>query len=250
MLHLQHRDNRPTTAHMRPKWGLGMGKAMVRQRFLSTLVVAIACLNAALAHALPESAAVLESQAQAEFARVGIAVRERLDREAAGDVIGARIAAKDAEAHRYRFLDIKRAMSRLRSPSLASPSVAASRNPFLPDAFLVSSASPTRGAPLTIGRPEAVVRDGYPAWDMYRPHELPDRAGTERPQSHPESQATSAEAAVRGAGDMYSNGVARLTAGDRAAVPTDLSAGASPGEPPREPFLVYRERLAGSDSRQ
>jgi len=49
---------------------------------------------------------------------------------------------------------------------------------------------------------------------------------------------------------MYSNGVAKPTAGDRGAVATDLSASAPSGESPREPFLVYRERLVGRDSRE
>src|ERR1700674_4957331 len=141
-----------------------MGKAMVRQRFFSTLVMAIACLGSAVANALQPSALALESQAQSEFAKVGSAVRERLEREAAGDLIGARIAAQDAGAHRYRFLDIRRELSRLHSPSVASPSVAAPRNPFLPDAsFLAPSASSTtRVAPATAGRQDAVIRVTYP----------------------------------------------------------------------------------------
>lgn len=221
---------------------------MVRQRCVSALAVAIACLDAAGANAMQPSVSALESQAQAEFAKVGVAVRERLDREAAGDLIGARIAAQEAQAHRYRYLDIKRAISRLHSPSLAPPSVEAPRNPFLPDAaFLAPSAAPTQVAPMTLGRQQAVVRVGYPAWDMYRPHEMPDRAGTEQ---HPESRATSAQAQAGREGDMYSNGVAKSRAGEPDAVATDLSASASSGEPPREPFLVYRERLAGSDSRE
>jgi hypothetical protein len=228
-----------------------MGKAMVRQRFFSTLVVAIACLESAVANALQPSALALESQAQAEFTKVGTAVRERLEREAAGDLIGARIAAQDAAAHRYRFLDIKRELSRLHAPSVASTSVEAPRNPFLPDAsFLAPLAfSPARGAAMTIGRQEAVVRVAYPAWDMYRPHESGDPVGTDGRDSLQESRATPAAAPVGRAGNMYSNGVAKPTSGDRDAA-TDLSVSASSGEPPREPFLVYRARLAGSDTRE
>lgn len=211
--------------------GSGMGKAMVRQPFFCTLVVAIACLESAVASALQPSALALDSQAQAEFAKVGTAVRERLEREATGDLIGSRVAAQDAEAHRYRFLDIKRAISHLRSPSLASPSVETARNPFLHDAsFLALSASPTRGAPMTVGRQEAVIRIGYPAWDMYRPHEVRDRAGTKGAEQHPESGAIPAESSVEWPGDMYSSGVTKPTAGDRAAVASDLSASTSPGE--------------------
>ncbi len=229
-----------------------MGKAMVRQRFFSTLVVVIACLEAAVANALQPSASALESQAQVEFAKVGAAVRERLDREAAGDAIGARIAEKDADTHRYRFLDIKRELSRLHPPPAASPSVAAPRNPFMPDAsfFAPSASSTTRVAPVTAGRPGAALRVDYPAWDMYRPHEPRDPAGTDAAERHPASRATPAAAPVEGAGDMYSHGVAKPPSGEAGAAATDGSASASPGEPPREPFLVYRERPAGSGSRE
>jgi len=220
-----------------------MGKAMVRQRFFSTLVVAMTYLHATMANALQPSVSTLESQAQMEFAKVGAAVRERLDREAAGDPIGARIAAQDADAHRYRFLDIERELGRFRLPSAASPSVEARRNPFLPDAsFWAPSASfAIRVAPVTAGRPDL-------AWDMYRPHE-PDPAGTDGAERHPESRAP-AEALTGRAGDMYSKGIAKPTSGDRRAAATDTSASASPREAPREPYLVYRERLAGGDTRE
>jgi len=208
---------------------------MVPQRSFSTLIVAVACLAAA--HASPPSATALESQAQTEFAKVGAAVRERFDREAAGDWIGARIAAKDADAHRFRFLDIKRELSRLHPPSLAPPSVEAPRNPFMPDAsfFAPSSSSAIRVAPVTSGRSDAALRVEDPAWDMYRPHE---------------SRATPAAAPLGGAGDMYSHGVAKPPSGEAGAAATDLSASTSPAEPPSEPFLVYRERPAGSSPRE
>jgi len=45
-------------------------------------------------------------------------------------------------------------------------------------------------------------------------------------------------------------GVTKTTAGDRAVVATDLSVSTSPEEPPREPILVFRERLAGRDRRE
>jgi hypothetical protein len=228
---------------------------MGRQRFFSTLVVAIACLDAAATNALPPSASasasVLDSQAQVEFVKVGAAVRERLEREAAGDSIGARIAAQDADAHRYRYLDIKREISRLHSASVASPSVEALRNPFLPDASFGAPSAPstTRVAPVTGGRQDAVIRVAYPAWDMYRPHESRDPADTDGAEPHPESRAKPAAAPVGWAGNMYSNGVAKPPSSDRDAA-KDLSVNASPGEPPREPFLVYRERPAGSDTRE
>jgi hypothetical protein len=228
--------------------GLGMGIAMVRERWVSTLFVAMACLESIAANALQPSALALESQAQAEFAKVGTAVRERLDRQAAGDLIGAHIAAQDAEAHRYRFLDLKREISRLRSPSGASPSVEAVRNPFSPDAaFLAPSAAPTRAAAVTLDRQEAVVRVEYPVWDMYRPHKVQDRTDTQGAEQHPESRSSSGEVAVQGPKDMYSPGVAKPTPDGGAAGTIDPSASASLGELPRAPYLVYRERLAGSD---
>jgi hypothetical protein len=228
-----------------------MGKAMGRQRFFSTLIVAIACLDAAVANALQPSASALDSQAQVEFAKVGAAVRERLEREAAGDSIGARIAAQDADAHRYRYLDIKREIGRLHSASVASPSVEALRNPFLPDAsfWTPSASSMTRVAPVTAGRQDAVIRVAYPAWDMYRPHESRDPADNDGAEPHQESRAKPAAAPGGWAGNMYSNGIAKPTPGDRDAA-TDLSVNASPGEPPREPFQVYRERPAGNDTRE
>ncbi len=226
---------------------------MLRQGFFSTLIVAVACLEAAaVAHASPPSAAALESQAQAEFAKVGMALRERFEREAAGDAIGARIAEKDADAHRFRFLDIKRELSRLHPPSVAPPSVAAPRSPFVPDAsfFAPSASSTTRVAPVTAGRQGAALRVEDPAWDMYRPHEPRDPAGTDAAERHPASRATPAAAPVDGAGDMYSHGVAKPPSGEAGEAATDGSASASPGEPPREPFLVYRERPAASGSRE
>src|SRR5271165_3021891 len=165
-----------------------MGKAIVRQRVSRALLVGIACLGATLANALQPSAAALESQAQAEFAKVGTAVRERLEREAAGDLVGARIAALDADAHRYRFLDIQRELGRRQSPSVASPSVEAPRNPFLPDASFSSPSapSPIPVAPVTASRPDVGNRVDYPAWDMYRPHEPRDPTGTDRAEQHQE----------------------------------------------------------------
>ena len=146
-----------------------MGQAMLRQGFFSTLIVAVACLEAAaVAHASPPSAAALESQAQAEFAKVGMALRERLEREAAGDAIGARIAEKDADAHRYRFLDIKRELSRLHPPSAASPSVAAPRKSFRAGRLLLRAIGifhdpgcPRDGGPAGRGTSRRVSRVGH-----------------------------------------------------------------------------------------
>ncbi len=223
---------------------------MVRQRFSSPFVVGIACLGAGGADAAQPSAAALETQAQGEFAKVGTAVRERLNREAAGDLVGARIAREDADAHRYRYLDIQRAISRLSSPSVASPSVAAPRNPFLPDAsFLAPSASSARGTRRAAARQDSGFRPTYPAWDMYRPHAVPDLTGTDGADQPQESRA-GAEAPAGRSGDLYLKSAAKPEFGERAATATNGSATASPEDPPREPFLVYRERLAGSGTRE
>jgi hypothetical protein len=221
---------------------------MVRQRRVSVLVLAIAGVNAAVANALPPSA--LESQAQVEFAKVGAAVRERLEREAAGDLIGAGIAAADANAHRYRFLEIQRELARLRPPSAAPISVAAPRDPFLPDASFLAplATSGTRGVPLAAARPDSGPRIAYPAWDMYRPRESGNGAGRDGRESPQESRATPAASAMAAAKDMYTHGVARPASADWGSAPLGLSASAT--ESPRAPFLVYRERLAGSDSHE
>jgi hypothetical protein len=100
-----------------------------------------------------------------------------------------------------------------------------------------------------IGRQEAVVRVAYPTWDMYRPHGSRDPSWADEGDSRQESRATPVAPMGR-AGDMYTTGVAQRKAGDRGAPATDLSASAFQGESPREPFLVYRERFAGSDTRE
>jgi hypothetical protein len=224
---------------------LGMGKKMVRQRIFITVLVGIACLNATAVLALQPPESALEARAQVEFSRVATSVRERLEREAAGDPVGARIAAQDADAHRYRFLDIKREISRRLSPTVPSPSEDAPRNPFVPDAsfFALSASSTSRVAPVTAGRNDPRSRLVSPAWDMYRSHDSRDPAGTDGAQPHQESQSAPAAVPVRWPRDMYSNGLAKPTSSDGDGA-KELSESATPGESPREPFLVYRERLA------
>jgi len=224
-----------------------MGKAMLRQRVLGAIAVAITCLDAVLATASPPSISVLEQQALAEFTKAGDAVRERLAREAAGDLIGARIAARDADTHRYRFLDIQRELGRLHSRAAPTPSVAASRSPFSPDpSFLVPSADssapkPERNEPL-------MGRVSRPAWDMYRPHELPDSPGVR--DGAGQNQESQVPGAAGRAGDMYSGGLARRLADKEVAATDDRSGIVSSGEVPREPFLVYRARSTGSVVRE
>jgi hypothetical protein len=229
-----------------------MGKAIVRAWCMRTLVVGIICLSASLAHAGTRSAATLEQEAQSEFSKAGTAVRERLDREAAGDEIGARVAARDAEAHRYRFLDIERELNHLHARPSTSPSVAARRNPFLPDAsFLAPPASSTIPTATAVARSQGEVsRAAYPTWDMYRPRESGGLAETDGRDSPQELRAIPAAAALRRAGDMYATDVANSAPGDRGSASMQPSATASPGESARQPFpfLVYRERPAASDA--
>jgi len=222
---------------------------MVQQCCLTALVTVTVCVDAAAANAPTPPGSALESQAQSEFAKVGAAVRERFEREAAGDLIGARVAAQNADAHRFRYLDIKREVSRLPS-SVASPSVEALRNPFSPDASFraPSASSPTRVAPALAGMQDVGTGVEYRVWDMYRPHESRDLAGTDGSEPHRASRATPTAARVGGARDMYANGLAKPASGDPGEVGTEATV--SPAEPPRTPFFVYRERPVGRDVRE
>jgi type II secretory pathway pseudopilin PulG len=224
-----------------------MSKEMGRQRLLGTWILAVGLVSGVAAVAQPP-AATLKDQAQAEFAKVAFAVRQRLEREAAGDLIGARIAMQDADAHRYRFLGLERELSRLHSGSPASPSVEAVRSPFVPDdSFSLPAAAPaTPGAATTVGRQDPVKRAVYAEWDMYRPHELRNRAGSDAAEHPPSTGATPTEPPGR-AGDMYSKGASKPMSSAPDEAPTDLPDGASPREPARAPFLVYRDRPAGRD---
>jgi hypothetical protein len=225
-----------------------MNKEMGRYRLLGTRILAAGCLLSAVAAVAQPSAATLEEQVRAEFAKVGFAVRARLEREAAGDWIGARIAAQEADAHRYRFLDIKRELGRLHSASPASPSVEAGRSPFLPDdSFSVPSAPPaTQSTATTVDRQEPAKRVAYADWDMYRPHEVRDRAGRDAAEHSPGTGASRTELPER-AGDMYSKGASKPISGQPDEETTELPDGLSPQEPVRAPYLVYREPPAGRD---
>jgi hypothetical protein len=224
-----------------------MDKTMLGQRLLGAIVVGFACLDAVAANDSPPAALALEHQARTEYAQAGDAVRERLAREAAGDPIGARIAARNAAAHRSRFLDIQRELARLHSPSAATPSVAASRSPFLPDpAFLAPSADGAASTPER-KQPVVAVRISHPAWDLYRPHESPDSTGVrDGAQLSQKSQAPGAGGRV---GDMYSKDPPRRVP-NREVAADDPSRSVSSGELPREPFLVYLVRSAGREARE
>jgi hypothetical protein len=146
---------------------------MLRIRFLGALAFAVIGLDGVLAVAAGPTASALEEDAQREFEQAGAALHARLEREAAGDAVGAQIAAREAETHRYRYLDLRRELDRRRDPR-AFP-VAAARDPFAPD---TSSAASARVSPLRPTPPEERDRP----WDMYRTHRDVD-AVIERPQT-------------------------------------------------------------------
>jgi hypothetical protein len=223
-----------------------MGKAMLRQRLVGAIAVAITCLDAVLATASPSSVSALEQQALAEFTKAGAAVRERLAREAAGDLIGASIAARDADTHRYRFLDIQRELGGLRPPSTATLSVAASRNPFSPDPSFVA-ASTERSSPKPERKEPLMDGGSRPAWDMYRPRELPESAVVR----HEAGQNVESQVPIAAgrAGDMYSHELTPAGA-DKGAAADDPQGSVASGEVPRAPFLVYRVRAAGGEARE
>jgi hypothetical protein len=220
-----------------------MGRVEGRKALLIAGLIGPAWLGAAVpvGAAVRVPRAVLEQQLREEFAQVGNAVHQRLDREAAGDFVGARIAARSAEQHRYRFLDIKRELDRLPSPGGPSPSVEAVRSPFSPDlpllAVPVARTDPglwVKADPRATQSPEAL----HPAWDMYRP-----RAPAVTPKlDDSEEQRVSSDISApktigEHLGDMYRNDrVLRPLAGGEIAA----SDGSSARDEPIKPFLVYR----------
>jgi hypothetical protein len=229
-----------------------MGGTVTRQRLLSAFVALLASFGMRIADASPPAASSLEQQAEAEFAKAGFAMRERLDREAAGDPIGASIAAHEAELHRYRYLDLKRELNRLHPQPAASPSVAASRDPFIPDGFFseASGASTTRAVPKTAGGRGEVTRTSYPSWDMYRPRLSMSGADTGSTESSPTMRATSAATALGQAKDMYATNGAKRAPTDQRPPSMGREASIPSADPPRQPYLVYRDQSAGPGTRE
>jgi hypothetical protein len=176
---------------------------------------------------------------------VSFAVRERLEREAAGDFIGVRIVGQDADAHRDLFLGVKRQMSRPRSGSPASLSVEAVRRPFIHDDSLPSA---TQVSAATVGRQNTVRWVGYADWDMYRPHELQDRAGSDGAERH--TGAGESTDHLGRARDMYVKRASKAISGDAHEETTDLADSRSPREPARAPLIVYRDRPPGPDPQE
>jgi hypothetical protein len=229
-----------------------MGGIVTRQRLFSAWLVALAGFGAMMAHASSPPASSLEQQAEAEFAKAGFAVHARLDREAASDPIGAAIAAHDAQLHRYRYLDLKRELDRLHPQPAASPSVAAPRDPFIPDgSFLADSGtSTTRAVPKPAGSLGEVTRTNYPSWDMYRPRLSMEGAATGSTESSPAMRATPAASAMGRAKDMYTTDSTKRAPSDQRMPSMGPEAPVSAADAPRQPFLVYREQSAGPGTRE
>ena len=203
------------------------------------LVMAFTGLSAEAAN----SPASLEELAQTEFAKAGSAIREQLEREAAGDTTGARIAADDAEAHRSRYRQLTHEVNHGHPTAPTSSSVAAPRDPFVPDAISWSAAE---AGPIRLTTTGSRTQDASAAvvhapWDLYSRHGEPDRpelAGIAHGIDADER--ASEERGVR-RGDLYSTG---RIAGAWGAAPRDSSANDSSRERSNEPFLVDREKAA------
>ena len=187
----------------------------------------------------------LEQQAQAEMALVTRSVQERLEHEAAGDLVGARVAADEAENHRYRFLDLKRAIARLSSTARARSPQGVARSPFSPDPSFPQQRSEVLGAPAFASVEGSVPRSAvsFAPWDMYRPREpgrqLPARGA---PAGAGAARTISNSPVERGVSDPDSlGGVGAPENRDAAAQKPVNKAGTD--EVPREPLRVYRENI-------
>ena len=224
-----------------------MGKVEGRNGWLIAGLIGPAWLGAAVpvSAAVRVPRAVLEQQLREEFAQVGNAVHQRLDREAAGDFVGARIAARSAEQHRYRFLDIKRELDRLPSPGGPSPSVEAVRSPFSPDL-------PLLGVPMARTDPELWVKAdpratqtpaaSHPAWDMYRPRAPAVTPKLDHSEVERVSSGTSAPKTIADhLGDMYRNDRVLRPPAEREIAASDGSSALPARDQPIKPFLVYRD---------
>jgi hypothetical protein len=224
-----------------------MGRVEGRNGWLIAGLIGPAWLGAAVqgSAAVPVPRTVLEQQLREEFAQVGNAVHQRLDREATGDFVGARIAARSAEQHRYRFLDLKRELDRLPSPGGPSPSVEAVRSPFSPDLPLLAVPVARTDPGLWVKadlRATQTPAASHPAWDMYRPRAPAVTAkldDSEEQRVRPDSSAP--KTIGDHLGDLYRNDrVLRALAGREIAASDGSSAPPARDEPIR-PFLVYRD---------
>ena len=230
-----------------------MGAVITRQRMVRGLIAA--CVGLASMNALGQTprTPILEQQVQSEFTLAGIAMRQRLDREAVGDLIGARIAARDAELHRYRYLDLTRGLSRLHAPPEGSPPVAAQRDPFTPDGSFLSGSAPVanrtarRSAGAAHESPSAIP---YRSWDMYRTRLSPEEVRMAGAQSSPLPGAVPAEPDLEPARDMYAKNAVGSTPADGDASATAAEVAQLSTDTPRQPYLVYREGGVATGTRK
>jgi hypothetical protein len=224
-----------------------MGRVEGRNGWLIAGLMGPAWLGAAVqgSAAVPIPRTVLEQQLREEFAQVGNAVHQRLDREATGDFVGARIAARSAEQHRIRFLDIKRELDRRPSPGGPSPSVEAVRSPFSPDLSLLALPVTATDPGLWVkAEPRATLTlaAAPPAWDMYRPRAP---AGTSK-LDHSEEQRVSSDIGApktigEHLGDIYQNDRVLRPPAEREIAASDGSSALPARDQPIKPFLVYRD---------
>lgn len=144
-----------------------------RARETSTLLPLVLLASGPCLATSGDSTPDLEREAQIEFVRVGQAVKERLAHEAAGDTLGAELAKRDAEAHRFRYLDLTRELERV-ARGAYSPLEPAHRNPFAPDASFATTpdSRPRRNAVA-----EAPASE-HASWDLYQKPPNRDSATT------------------------------------------------------------------------
>jgi len=200
----------------------------------------------------------LEQQLNVEFLAAGNATRERLNEEAAGNHRAAQRAAGLAEAHRHRFLELKRDIAHLTPP--IAPSVAPARDPFAPDAsYIAFAAHANENRALTIVA-EGESSSGAttrPTWDLYRPHAASSSSLTtsrDRANFTPPSVKSQGEAARPWGmyGDApLSRGTGEIRSSTELASASSTISGAAPQarKPPTQPLFVYRDPLTTPTSR-
>jgi hypothetical protein len=234
-------------------------------RFVSRVFVVCAVSVGSVAGAQPlptgsdratDQVEALEQQLKVEFLAAGNATRERLDQEAAGNHVAAQRAARVAEAHRHRFLELKRDIARLTTP--IAPSVAAARDPFAPDpSFVAFAAHAGENRALTIAAAEEGESSSgpttRPAWDLYRPHTASGPSVATRGD-----RADSTPLLVKTQGDaerawgMYEHAAPSRGTGETRSNFEDTSASSAAPEaraPPSHPYFVYRDPQGPPTSR-
>jgi hypothetical protein len=222
----------------------------VTQLRISALVGILAGIGMFPALASPPPTPSLERKAAQEFVLAGTALRERLNRETAGDSLGASIAAHDAQLHRYRYLDLKREINRLHPQAAASSSVAAPRDPFMPDDSFSAESAPVATRTASKAAEARAEVPSYRSWDMYRSRESNGAAGSGGSTSGQVMRATPAVTPIEQATDPYAADTVKSARHDQSVPAHEMPLRAPSGDTAQQPFLVYRERLARSDSRE